>query len=508
NLQPHQNVEEITIERYGGASFAWWMGEYSRFTRIVKMTIKDCKNCVTLPPVGQLQSLKHLSIEGFDSLKRVGEEFYGRRSATTHGEPFPWLQVLKIKRMPVWGEWVSGNKGAFPRLQRLQLVDCPMLSKALPTHLPSLSKLDIHGCGLLFGCALPESTNIRKLELSNESRASRVRRLSSGMYSMEVEGDGFLSIESLFLLLSPTGCVPTSLKRIENKGWESLTCLQLELFPDIKILEVEGCPRLQKIEYYKNPQEEEEDAVLVSLETLRLENCSELESLPQRMSTLLLSLKVLEIIDCPQLESFGGVLPRRLETLHVRGSSKKLTASRMEWDVQSLSSLSFLWIESCEDAVSFPEHDLLPSSLTKLYQGLPPSLSQLFLTTNCPSLEALISSPPLPSALQALGIWNCIGLFAHRMNWNLHSLPCLSTFHIGGCDDAQFPPDNLLLSTITILGIHNLPRLENLNYTALQQLPSLTTLSLTMHNAICSKVYATNGCLPPSAVLKEETSMK
>jgi len=55
---------------------------------MVALTLSGCKNCISLPPLGQLPSLEELEIEGFDDVVAVSSEFYG--------SAFPHLAKLLI----------------------------------------------------------------------------------------------------------------------------------------------------------------------------------------------------------------------------------------------------------------------------------------------------------------------------------------------------------------------------------------------------------------------------
>jgi Leucine-rich repeat (LRR) protein len=75
-LEPDGNVKYLEIDGYGGIRFPEWVGN-SSFSKIVSLKLSRCKNCTTLPPLGQLTSLEDLSIEEFDKVVTVGSEFYG-----------------------------------------------------------------------------------------------------------------------------------------------------------------------------------------------------------------------------------------------------------------------------------------------------------------------------------------------------------------------------------------------------------------------------------------------
>jgi hypothetical protein len=87
-LQPPNALKELAIRRYGGTQFPTWFGH--PLLHMVLLKIEDCKKCTSLPPVGQLPSLKQLFIEGMASVKDVGVEFYGEGSS----QPFRSLVTL------------------------------------------------------------------------------------------------------------------------------------------------------------------------------------------------------------------------------------------------------------------------------------------------------------------------------------------------------------------------------------------------------------------------------
>ncbi|KAF2294919.1 hypothetical protein GH714_027028 [Hevea brasiliensis] len=107
----------------------------------LELRLSGCKHCCSLPPFGQLASLKDLSIREFDGVVAIGPEFYG--SCVSMMRPFSSLEILRFEMMPQWREWISyvEDSGAFPLLQQLYIRECPNLTKALPSNLPSLTNL-------------------------------------------------------------------------------------------------------------------------------------------------------------------------------------------------------------------------------------------------------------------------------------------------------------------------------------------------------------------------------
>ncbi|GAB4841369.1 hypothetical protein Ancab_022097 [Ancistrocladus abbreviatus] len=134
-LRPHANLKKLTLLDYGAPSFPSWLGDHS-FQGMTSLCLLDCRFCDSLPPLGQLPSLKVLSVWEMHNVRLVGAEFYG------YGSPFHCLEEVGFEFMEEWEEWIV--EGAyFPSLKKLQLSDCPKLRGCLPAHLPSLEQLEI-----------------------------------------------------------------------------------------------------------------------------------------------------------------------------------------------------------------------------------------------------------------------------------------------------------------------------------------------------------------------------
>ncbi|GJZ37326.1 RNA-directed DNA polymerase, eukaryota, reverse transcriptase zinc-binding domain protein, partial [Tanacetum coccineum] len=95
-LKPdNDGLKKLEIVNYGRLKFPKWVGDPS-FRELAHVSIRGCKKCTSLPPLGQLPSLKELSIQDMDGLKGVGLEFLGT------GAAFPSLEILKFEGMSGW----------------------------------------------------------------------------------------------------------------------------------------------------------------------------------------------------------------------------------------------------------------------------------------------------------------------------------------------------------------------------------------------------------------------
>ncbi|KAJ6713950.1 DISEASE RESISTANCE PROTEIN RP [Salix viminalis] len=119
NLKGKQLLKELELTWKG---FPDWIGD-SSFSNIVSLKLIGCKYCSSLPPLGQLVSLKDLLIKELGEIMVVGPEFYG--SCTSMRKPFGSLEILTFEGMLKWHEWFFYSEddvgGAFPRLQKLYM---------------------------------------------------------------------------------------------------------------------------------------------------------------------------------------------------------------------------------------------------------------------------------------------------------------------------------------------------------------------------------------------------
>ncbi|KAF7137600.1 hypothetical protein RHSIM_Rhsim07G0059800 [Rhododendron simsii] len=428
-LEPHTNLKHLEIKNYGGTKFPTWLGDQS-FCNMASLRLENCNNCFSLPALGQLSSLKDLSIERMPGIMSVDREFYGESGSLS--KPFQSLETLRFVEMSGLVDWCILDAGEFSQLQKLKVINCPKLIGHLPTNLPSLVRLKIVDCPELVA-SLPNSTSIRKLEL-RECQGMQLQW--QGVSSVEdLRISGFASLEEfpseLVTLTNPKSLsvdkcprlyVPLSdemsncdmlLERLELYRCENLKSIPLDLFPKLRSLEIWGCKNMLSFPVGGLPA--------LNLSYLGVCGSKKLKTLPEQMHTLLPSLKSLSLISCPEIESFPERgLPSKLDYLHII-NCKKLVGGRRDWGLQALPSLTWLSLrgESEDVLESFPEEGLLPPTLTHLgiedlrnlkslnEKGLQllGSLKRMEIR-NCPQLQSL-SVERLPTSLSELEIRGC-----------------------------------------------------------------------------------------------------
>ncbi|XP_031282846.1 putative disease resistance RPP13-like protein 1 [Pistacia vera] len=144
-LQPHENLEELTIKCYAGTKFPPWVGNPSLHSKPMVLRIlrlENCKNCTSLPSLGLFTSLEELIIKNMSGIRRIGFEIYGQS-----------LVNLSFEGMKEWEHWdpIGENEHVerFPCLRKLSIKNGPKLCGAPFNHLQSLEKLVVYKCGQL-----------------------------------------------------------------------------------------------------------------------------------------------------------------------------------------------------------------------------------------------------------------------------------------------------------------------------------------------------------------------
>ncbi|CDP20160.1 unnamed protein product [Coffea canephora] len=455
-LRPHPCIKHLNIQGYCGATFPNWLGN-SSLSRLESLGLSG-KYCLSLPALGQLQSLQSLKIVGMSCIPVLTQDFYGDISVT---KPFPSLKKLRIVKLTEWEKWQIPKCEVFNRLEELSIIACPKLTGELPEQLASLQSLEITRCDNLISAL----KNLKELPLQL-NQLSRLEKLT-------VDDCGSL-------LPSHVSRPPASLKSLNYKG-----CCNLELesssgevewlasFPLLLHLSIRNTKSIEMLSVPATPAPgigNQSGSVMPSLHYLRIfgcdgimsfpdgglaapnlkkiciSNCKKLTSLPE---SLLPSLRTLHIHNCPEIDGFPERgLPSSLQCLYIE-NCKILMSRRRGWGLEKLPSLTHLTIKGPDHEVqSFPEEDwLLPCTLQGLrlwhlhhlkvlnYSSLRHFTSLQWLDIRC--FPGLLSLPEegLPASLTSLEINHCKQL-GPRLEWEkgqdwtkVAHLPCLIVDH-------------------------------------------------------------------------------
>ncbi|KAL5564806.1 hypothetical protein UlMin_027970 [Ulmus minor] len=195
----------------------------------------------------------------------------------------------------------------------------------------------------------------------------------ASLRNLKIEGlDGVVSIGNEFCGSSSTTTQQPfrSLEELTFRGMKSWKEWSFSsdrvgqeggVFPCLKKFELQGCWKL----IVGLP-----DCYLPSLKLISIWGCDEMvgvcvcPSTQQMITNPFPSLDDIDVWYCPSLESLFGMSHFNSLSIH---DCKKLWKNRLNWDLQSLSSLKFLRLGGVGEEVDlFPEEGFLPTTLTSL----------------------------------------------------------------------------------------------------------------------------------------------
>ncbi|XP_049368082.1 putative disease resistance RPP13-like protein 1 [Solanum verrucosum] len=500
-LQPNTNIKEVRITCYRGTKFPNWLADHS-FHKLIEVSLIYCKNCDSLPALGQLPCLKFLTIRGMHQITEVSEEFYGSLSCT---KPFNSLEKLEFIEMPEWKQWHVLGKGEFPVLEELWINGCPKLIGKLPENLSSLTRLRISECPEL---SLETPYHLSGLKNLLIKECPELFQLFDHAELFASQLQGMMQLESLIiescrsLTSLPNSSLSKTLKKIEIHDCEklklepsasemflerlvltecnSINDISPELVPRAHYLSVNSCHSLTRLLISTGTEDldisgcENLEILLVAsrtptlLRTMKIHSCKKLKSLPEHMQELLPSLNHLLLYYCPEIKSFPeGGLPFSLEVLEI-WYCKKLENDRKEWHLQRLPCLRELKIfhGSTDEEI----HWELPCSIQRLEVYNMKTLSSQLLksltslqslsTLRLPQIQSMIKEG-LPSSLSSLTLSDHREL--HSLSTEgLRGLTSLRHLQISSCSQLQSLPESALPSSLSWLTIHSCPKLQHL----------------------------------------------
>ncbi|PSS12021.1 Disease resistance RPP13-like protein [Actinidia chinensis var. chinensis] len=368
-LRPHSNLKELHISFYHGSRFPTWI-EDQCFSNMVCISLRDCKNCSSLPQLGQLRLLKKLLIEGISNVEKVGSEFYGQGCS----KPFPVLEILSFENMTGWEYWYPYvgeiEVRAFPHLFELSIKRCPKLVSLFEEEEEEERQQQQQMEGPSF---------MMRLEFLKLQHCEKLEKLPRWLHTLPFLGE--LEINSCPSLVSfPEKGLPSTLRKLEISE-----CGALEFLPEwmlnanynLEVLKVDKCTTLKYIIRGVLPP---------SLKHIKISNCGMLESL--------VAVEGMKII-CPSLESFNI------------SSCNNLKFLPDALDDNNLKNLRRFLIKGLDSLESIPEGWFsLPTNLREIrildnekLDALPHSLQN---NSNFPSLEVLDVTSLRPSILKKI----------------------------------------------------------------------------------------------------------
>ncbi|KAI4353301.1 hypothetical protein L6164_002260 [Bauhinia variegata] len=355
-LEPHPQLKYLWIKDYKGQYFSTWMSKPT-LKYLCYVELIHCENCLQLPALGKLPSLKELRIHKMNHVRFIDDESYDDGGRTARG--FKSLQRLKITQLPNL-EGLSKEEGEdmFPALSRMEIAHCPKL--VLP-HLPCGTELLIDEAPMesisisafssskplfpndlskkrLFLCSINKLRGLQHLWLNNDTELTS---FPNGM----LQGLNFLKKLHIYRYTKLEE-LPSDLVHLHAlQELQIGECSSLVYFPEqvlqglhsLQTIKLIGCPKLKRLSTGFQ--------YLTSLRDLRIERCPEVEDLPEAVPC---SLQSLTLVQLSNLEPFPDWLENltSLQSLTIYECTRLVS---LPMSIQNLTSLKELEIGECPE---------------------------------------------------------------------------------------------------------------------------------------------------------------
>ncbi|CAL5027869.1 unnamed protein product [Urochloa decumbens] len=251
DLESPNGVSRFHLKGYNRVRFPSWLMDIRAYLpNLTSINMLDLPNCNILPPFGQLPNLEYLTIRRMDNIKKIDADLYGGTRAFPRLERF---YMIDMKCLEEWNTAYSGDDTlpVFPCLRHVVITHCPRLRLKLRLPL-SVARLQVH--------------NSDEVMLSSLEKQAHVGA-PAARCSLQVEG-----------------CV------VPLHRWSLLRHL-----PYLEHLTIKNCSNLTccSPDFLGG---------LTSLQTLTVEGCESIMSLPERLGDLT-SLTKLEITECKRINT-------------------------------------------------------------------------------------------------------------------------------------------------------------------------------------------------------------
>ncbi|XP_031371915.1 putative disease resistance protein RGA4 isoform X2 [Punica granatum] len=265
-LRPHPDLKKLSIKGYGGVQPSSWI---SQLHKLVEIKFRWCYQCVRLPPLDQLPSLKRVSLIGLINLQWI--ELSESESGTPQSISFPSLEEIRLEDLLIFRGWERRRRSrSSSRIEQEEeaiqeevevdddsLLMLPFFSdnvEVATVRCPTFSYM--HGQGLHLK---KNSTRIIKELVRNVTIRHTPASSSSRMMAT------LISPSSISLL------APTSLTISEVEDLEHLPVVLLQSLPSIQSLAIKDCPRLKALPVWAILR------YLTALKSLKISRCPELD---------------------------------------------------------------------------------------------------------------------------------------------------------------------------------------------------------------------------------------
>ncbi|GKV29281.1 hypothetical protein SLEP1_g38217 [Rubroshorea leprosula] len=431
-LQPPSNIRRLRIDSYGGRKLASWM---LSLDNLVDLTIFSCEMLHRIPDISGLLSLQQLYVSDCDEVTSLGD-----------------------------------GDGAFTSLKQLSISRCDKLERVLVSGLSSLEELKIEGCWGInsIGDSLSSSTCLKQLYLASCSKLQSIPSL-----------EGLVSLQTVIITKChelehlPSGLSScTALKKLKITECCNLVSIPRELkqLQYLVALNLFSCPKLKFIPSLEG---------FVSLKSIYISECHELERLPSGLSSCT-ALEKLEITLCFNLVS----IPKELKQLHYLVELVFENCPKLKFipRLEGLVSLKIVIITKCHEL----EH--LPSGLSTC------TALEILVIMKCSNLVSIPEELKQLQSLVWLYIWECRKLRSIPQEI-LGSLASLKTLGLGlFSEELEEFPDLSSTSSFEVLHLEGWGESLTLPH-QIHRLTALRNLTIESFNGVEEALLGNLSCL-------------
>uniref|UniRef100_A0A2N9GIS6 R13L1/DRL21-like LRR repeat region domain-containing protein n=1 Tax=Fagus sylvatica TaxID=28930 RepID=A0A2N9GIS6_FAGSY len=431
-LVPHTNLKKLSISFYCGTKFPHWLGDYS-FSNMFFLRLSQCKNCLDLPPLGALPSLKFLIIE--------------------------WMDAGMLE----WEEWdlFDIGKGEFPCLRELCIRRCPKLIQNLPISLPSIVKVEISESPKLVTTVIAAASSYKgllhyhdKIRFISDDKVASFSEPEKVDFFFTTKDDESSSLPTIEGMMQ--SATELSLQGIANSSFPMTVGGVGSSFPMTEDVAAEFSLHMTQTPNIRNEADvptnnwSNQDA-RQDLSSFKARSCDSLETLPLDIFPMLRSLS---IWDCPNLESLTMPkgIPKNLtslEALEIRDCPKLVSFPKGGLPTPNLTSI---WFSNCKNLKELPDqlHNL--NCLREWGLHKLDCLRRLEIEGGCKNVESFPEDKLLPCILNSLRISGLSNL-KYLNSKGLQHLTDLKTLEISCCNKLQSLPEEGLPSSLSFLCI-------------------------------------------------------
>ncbi|KAJ3673957.1 hypothetical protein LUZ60_005949 [Juncus effusus] len=267
-LQPHRNLECLTLDGYSSIGFSGWVMNMAIFLpNLVKIDICNLAQCDQLPPLKQLPNLEVLNISNVPNIKEMDFIVCGG------SQSFAKLRALSLAHLEKLNEWSlcgCSKQKNLPQcsegpalLEEFRIYNCPSMG-ILPWNLHALTSLKELG----ISDSTQELAELCKewVHFKHSLRPMLHIKGTKSFYYQTKEKRDLSIIENLV---------------IESVDDLDMLPLSLQGLTSLRSIEIRNCSRLERVPEWIG--------YIATLEELFFTGCDSLDSMPRSVLRLVSS---------------------------------------------------------------------------------------------------------------------------------------------------------------------------------------------------------------------------